>query len=890
MINVLAQPFNFTPQLAPNPRPVRPQLVELNPPPGLGTGIGIGIGPPTGGGNPPISGGPTFGGGGGGGITCPPGYHYVAALNACIANATLTIPGVGQTTGTVGPGTGTTITTTAGGAPEGIAGEGPIYVTVNNATTVADNSANDAINGVTNAVRSGIQSGIDLASQSANAQISAVQYGIDNLTTQLAAGIDNAQQSIAQTISAIGNGVNGGLLGIGNDISQSIFGAINPVSTGLAQIIGIISQQIGGLAGAIGTAVSQVIPLIVAAVTGAISPAQVALTGIQAAIQGAVGQLAQIASGIGGISTSLDATLQRLLSTWELYNSSFVEAQTGYPDGGSLHKDLSGIFKAIEGLLTTFVGIASVSLSDSLQAPCQGSVYNDLATAQLDWSLSPKSWFQDFYNGAAVFLRWVAKIYPAISKYLELINQQVNQQCSAGLLSPATLVDGVLRGFLSQADAFDEAARGDLNAQRFKTLLDLATQQLPPAQLNEALYRGYITQNDYSQALAAQGFTPGQQSILQGLAVPQFRPAGFTVLTELFQRGLLDASGFDGALKLLNYDDAQRQALKNLAFRPRNVNEAIAADVGNTAFNALNLGTATIPPESVQTAGAAEGIDSDAAQARWLEHWSTGGLGLWTDLYFRSVITFQQLQAVYALNYIPDGMHVSIVEASRPILQFRTITRMISLKLISESEGFAQLKKHGYSDQDAQTLVNYAVATAKVPAAQRAAQTHAVAAGIAKQEYIDGSITAAQFYDVLVAHGWTPEGANTDIAVIDADEAMKARKANAQLIVDEYGAGLINEQVALAELAAQGLTVAELAKYSHKIRAFRVKNAKLPTESELLKMLKAGIITKDDYLNTLVGQGYAPKWANAFYELGVPANPPAAGSGASSSPPPRTGL
>ena len=66
--------------------------------------------------------------------------------------------------------------------------------------------------------------------------------------------------------------------------------------------------------------------------------------------------------------------------------------------------------------------------------------------------------------------------------------------------------------------------------------------------------------------------------------------------------------------------------------------------------------------------------------------------------------------------------------------------------------------------------------------------------GIAKREWIDGAISENDYYQILLEHGYTIEGANAEITVEAAQQAMLARKENAQLVVDEYGAGLIDEK------------------------------------------------------------------------------------------------
>jgi hypothetical protein len=855
----LAPLFNFgAPAILLRPRPTPPAVVQAPPPP-----PGFGGSPvPVSGGGAPIP-------------TCPEGTAWDPYAQACIAVAAG--PTVGGnfpvTTTTTLP--GTTVNVPAGAGAQAGGGEGPITVNVANAVSLTDASAASAIDSVAAAVRNGILAGTNAAASSTNASIQAVQYGIDNLTTQLATGINQGFTDIANVATGLGNAVDGALTNITGVLTNEIFNYLTPVSSGLAQIVQILANQIGGLAGQIAQAVAQIIPQIVGVITAGLNP----ITAVLQTISNEIGQnLADLVSGpvtYGGAIGGLDATLGRILTDWETYNTGFVEAQTGYPDNGTLHKDLSGIVAAIAGLVTSVAGGATLKVSDRISTVCAGADIQQLMQYGADFGDLEQGIVKQFIKAFWDWAMTVLKVLPVAFKYWEEVRISADQSCPNERLAPAAIVDALLRGYLTPTQAQSEAAQGNLNADRLKVLTDLASHQMTPGELVEALFRGVIQQADYAAALAAQGWTPNQQQILQSIGVNLLN---LTELWELMRRGAIDAPTQDAALKALHYDDAQRKALASLTFRPANMNEAIggaaASDaLAGTGASALaNLGSI---PEFVQVAAAAEGLSTDATTARWYEHWSTGSLNLWVDLYFRGQASYQEVQSVFRRSFVPDPITPRLIDASRPLLQFRTISRMVFLKLLTPEQGKAQLLKHGYSDADAQTLINYALVSGKAATAQRAQTQHAVSIGIAKEEYIDGSISAAQFYDILVAHNFTPEGANTEIAVIDAHQAMLLRKANAQLVVDEYGAGLINEQVALAQLAAQGLTAAELAKYAHKIRAFRTKNAKLPTEAELLKMLKAGIITTDDYVNTLIGQGYSAKWANAFLQLGTQPTAPA---------------
>jgi hypothetical protein len=741
-----------------------------------------------------------------------------------------------------------------------------LTVNVDNATNVATTVTDGAVSDVTSAVQSAIsQANLD-SNQIALASAQTVAQALQSYAESVQNGVNSAFLGLGNVLNGVEQGLQTTLGSLGTTIGNQIFNALNPVSLDLSNVIIAITRQIGGLAGAIGQAVGAAIPAIIAAVTGAVSPSQAALQAISAEIGSSVAQLAQIGTDISGGFSGLDSTLTRLLTLWEGYNSPFVEAQTGYPDNGTLHEDLSSLAAQIAGIVSRSLQV-SPKLSDRLTTICNG-VDLEAALNKPVWDTSQPLWglIPDYNKFLADLIIWVFSVLPIVQKVTQETRQRLDAQCPQDLLPPSTLVEAWVRGYLTEAQAKDEASKGNLGASRMDLLKDLATEQLSPSALTEAYYRGIITQDEYYTALAQQGYTGDQQVALQALGVSLLST---TELWDLARRGTIDNSTLDTALKSLRYDDAQRKALESLTYRPATMNEAIAGSASQLTLQQMGLNAfadGNAIPEFVQAAGAAEGLSTDAVAQRYFDHWNTGSVGAWITLYFRGQISLETLNAAFARQYIPQPLVTTLVESSRPLVQYRTIANMLRIGQLTVQQAGNLLLQHGYSPESVQLLITYAQRPGAASAAKKAQATHAVSLEIAKREYIDGSITENDYYQILLAHGYTIEGANAEIAVENANQAMLLRKENAQLVVDEYGSGLINEQTALAQLAALNLTVYELAKYTHKLKVFRVKQGKIPSETDLNYFLSHQIISSDTYKSQLVAQGYSDQAAGWFLQ------------------------
>jgi len=779
---------------------------------------------------------------------------------------------------------GSTFTGTSGGSVTGGSTFGitaaPVFVDVNQSVALADNSASSAIGAVASAVQNAIAGSVYTASQVAAGQTNAITSALSSITSGITQGINEAFGNIGDVISGVEGGLQATLGDLGSAIGNQIFASVNPAVILLEQIGSQISTQIGGLAGAVASAVARILPAIIAAATGSVAPVTAALASIQDVLQtqlgGLVTQSTQVADSLGHIGVTLDT----VLGHYEQWNQQFTEKITGYDGDAQLHKDLGPLGLAMAGLLQTFVGHASVKLSDRLTTTCAGADLDRLLNEKSDLLLPETGFWSGYRIIIEQMIIWIAKIIPAIGKVNEVVTQDLDRDCPTGLLTPSSLVDAVLRGFLNYSDAVIEAAKGDLSESRFTLLKDLATHQLAPGELVESLYRQIITQPDYQSALAAQGWTAGQIATLTALAVSLVPVEQLWILR---RRNLIDDPTLKASLSALRYDAAQQDALGKLAFRPPSMGEAIEGGTAEDALRALNLPRAVDPnliPEYVQAAAQAEGLDSEATRQRWNAHWNIGPLGSYISLYFRGLITLDQLTAAASRQFLPTEIVPVITEAARPLVQYRTIANMLRIGQIDVQRAGKLLLQHGYTAENAQLLIAYAQRPGPSASATRAAALHAVSIGIAKREWVDGSITESDYYQILLEHGYTIEGANAEITVEAAQQAMLARKENAQLVVDEYGAGLIDEKTALAQLATLGLTVYELAKYAHKLRVFRVKNGKIPSETDLNHFLQADIITSDQYRSQLSAQGYSDQatgWYLAYRQK--PPTPPASGQG-----------
>lgn len=131
-------------------------------------------------------------------------------------------------------------------------------------------------------------------------------------------------------------------------------------------------------------------------------------------------------------------------------------------------------------------------------------------------------------------------ISTAIGPALTQLQQNVSAKHPVEAIDPGTLADLAARGIITvQAGAKDSALSG-LDAARFGQLVDLKTIRLSPADLATGVLRSYVTEAEALAAAAPQGVTPAMLATLVALSGDAPGPQQ---LAEGLRRGILPRSG-----------------------------------------------------------------------------------------------------------------------------------------------------------------------------------------------------------------------------------------------------------------------------------------------------------------------------------------------------------
>jgi hypothetical protein len=732
-----------------------------------------------------------------------------------------------------------------------------------------------------------------------------VQTVAQNTTTAITGALGTFSNGLFDWAKSIGTWLKDNIVGILDDIKNGVVkvaeAVYNVISGALSKIADFYSNTIAPILDKVASAVKSIadfyqqhIQPILQAVSEAITVVQKAVVAIEADLKSGLQGILQLPTDLANAVSGIDQALIRAGRALQVKKADDADFYFVTDDGKGFADHLKSLGAAVTQLGVTPQKTTYSPGHESLTEPtlaqelpklldAMNTVIFDIAKGLKNIALDPAKLAESLGVGLAAF--WAGLIEPlellfALWEIMkaplgvvgELAEERIREVTQLSKLDGATLASAWQRDFIT-ADAMDaEMAVQGYNKERSDLLRRLKTYVEDSATLVDYRYRGIVTDVDYAAGLKDLGFTPEQSAaLLEGST----KLLDVTVALDAWRRLKMDEATLDQIIAVNRYTPAQGELLKNLNFSGPDYPTAYRAYLERRMLERLNMATpdpSTIPAE-VHDAGHRQGLNDDAILAQWTSQLNTLPSTLWLALYWRGQASPQELYNALFRDRVPEALWQNWIDSQRPLIPFRTIPAMVSAGLISESEAVSRLEKHGYSAPDAVLLMQYATRQKKAAAATTAVAQHGLSLQQAKTAYEDGLLTEDQYATLLKEHGFDPNAVTVEIKLAKITQETKARKQIGIDIVNEYQAGLIDQQTALQQLSTSGYTIAEQAAVKKKLKTAAAVKAKLPSEAEVRAMATKDVITTQDYYDTLVTIGYSTVWAQRFLDLHFPSTP-----------------
>jgi hypothetical protein len=772
--------------------------------------------------------------------------------------------------------------TSAGGTATATA-----IASINQQIQILSQDITPLVQGIQDALKQSAQTQADIAQNTAN-QISQAINGYSNglfgwvqdLFTWLKKNIGDVIKGIASVLEKVGKAIFDAIKSVGQAVADWFTQTVGPVLAKIGDAIQKFSEYYQ----------KHIEPILqsIASIQQVVSAAIVAVEkDLQAGLSGLLRLPTDIANALTGIDQALIRAGRALQVTQASDANFYYVTQDGHGFADhikSLSDKISG--KGVVPETTTYspgtLNLNEPTLAQELPKliDAMNAIFGDLVSGVRNIIGDPKKVMEAVGVGAAAFwfellepFEALVAIWEVMKAPLEIVGElaaeRVREITQLTKLDPATLVQAWRRKFIDQAAMDDEMRVQGYNGNRSELLRRLSTHVEDVPTLIDFLYRGVVARSDFDSGLRDLGFTDAQ---IEAAVEGSTQLLDITTVLTAWRRGDVDEAQVDSVFAVNRWNDAERDLLKGLTFAPRNYAGAYGEYLVNRVLVDMNFPTPVFDtiPQAVRDAGRADGLSDGAILAQWTSQVNTLPAQAWLQLFWRGQASRTELDVVLERDRVPRLLNDNWIDSQRPLIPFRTIPGMIAAGIMTEAEGLDYLQRHGYSLADAVKLLEYAKRGSKNSKATTAQTQHDISLAQAKTAYQDGILTSDQYLTLLKTHGLDDNAATLEIELVNIAEETKARKQIGQDIINEYQAGLINQQEAFQQLAASGYTIAEQAAVQKKLQPAAVGKVKVPSEAELRAFASHNIITSDEYENRLITIGYTAQDAANFRQLHFP--------------------
>lgn len=753
-----------------------------------------------------------------------------------------------------------------GSTTQATQGNVTVVVNVTNAETIGEQ--------VANTVADSVQRGIEDSAKVAN---DAAKQAADSISKSLGDVASTIEQQSQSFFGSIWDALKSTLSYIGDHLS-SIFKAIadniGTIVKDITKVVADVLDKIGGVLTTITAEIQKINDTLIQPIANiyntTIKTITTLTTAIEQDLKDGLSGIMKIPTDIANGMASLDATMQRTIEQLGKLNTDAVNSTWKPMVADTIGTPLQDLNKTLGGQLgggpvkTTFDTLVNLKDECSLGPTTEwiAKIQDEVANSDAWWA-----------KGLKIILDGLLAlnfVMASLEQKKECYAEDARKHLPITKMDTGTALAAWSRQYITASALNDELEVKGFDAGRIEVMKAL---QVFITDINQGIdwwFRGIIDESDLHDLMQKHMIDPGDEQAMKRGALNVFPP---DVALEMYARGLIDANALQNVWKQSHMSDQEIAGRFDTHLRLPNVTETVKQASQVLALsNGLNIDTyrQQAPAELVPIAER-DRIDVSVANIAWRLHWWVPTISQAMELFFRGVRTRTELYAIMDYWAVPPEFKDDLIRLSQSVIPYRTIPSMVKAGIITDQRAIESLQANGYTLEDAQALLEYSKQSGQTAKNTTATATHALSLSVAQSMYTDGTITEAQYREILAEHGYDAATVDLEVEYINLKIEADNRKQTAADIINECLVGLITYDDAQTQLASNNYTIAEQAKYLKQLRSTQASNSKIPSEAQAASMVKMGIISPDEYLALLSVMGYSEYWAARLldYRTGI---------------------
>ena len=403
-----------------------------------------------------------------------------------------------------------------------------------------------------------------------------------------------------------------------------------------------------------------------------------------------------------------------------------------------------------------------------------------------------------------------------------------------------------------------------------------------------AYYRGLIDYNKLKEWVKSQGYDEDKLKIYLELYKNLYT---LEMLITMKFRGIISNEEFYKEMQKIGYDKEKADKILKISWQYPSAADWIrfaVRDVFNEAI-VKKYGYDEDFPESIVPFAERAGVDKQTLKWYWRAHWELPSPTAGYEMLHRLSPDVLEMKlpdgTKYGEKYKEMGLDPEQIKTDlntlRELLRiadiprywrdrliaiaYNTLTRVdlrriYELGLISDEEVLARLMEYGYTKRDAELLLEWFKAE-KMPSERDLTKSEVL------KLYHYRFIDADKAKELLKGLGYDDDEAEYLILLEDYklyNEILDERLETLRLL---YVRGAIDEQKLYDELAKLNLPDYKIQYELEKAQREKMKAQRIPSKSDLEKMLSSGIITEEEFRESMKRLGYSDYWIDKYVKM-----------------------
>jgi len=254
------------------------------------------------------------------------------------------------------------------------------------------------------------------------------------------------------------------------------------------------------------------------------------------------------------------------------------------------------------------------------------------------------------------------------------------------------------------------------------------------------------------------------------------------------------------------------------------------------------------------------GLDDEWTQKYWSSHWQHASYAQVMEMLHRGYIDKDSVYDWYKLVEIPPYWRDLLTKIAYHPYTRVDVRRMHAQGVIGDDELITAMKDIGYDQEHAEKMADF------YKKYNTRAEKDLSRADIEKA-YEDGDLSEGDALYLLASIGYDAELSAFYLRRVDLEKERATRLERIDLCKEQFLSNLITEATARNNLVSYGLEIVRINELIYRWKIQVVKNMKLPSKTDLDKMLRNEIIIEDEYVEQMDKLGYRMQYIDWYLKL-----------------------